>query len=151
MTPPEPPVTNAPIALRIHDGGQSLPEDAEPIVAAWLRANRINPGQVSIHHPVSVLTVPASGGDFLMQVVVFHQYYIGPDGERELNFLTGEAVAFQRTVPMTVAYPQTPPAEQPPATQATTSDTANQGHAPDTPEDPEQPPSGSDGEGEADR
>lgn len=106
-------MTNAPIALRIHDGTGSLPEEAQPLIVKWLRANRINPDQVSITHPVTVLTVPYGAGveddtDWLMQIIVFHQFYVGPDGDREMDLLTRQPVCFQRTVPLAVAFP-TPP------------------------------------------
>lgn len=108
-------MTNAPIALRIHDGHGPVPEEVQALVAQWLRANRINPDQVSVQHPITVLTVPYAsdtdegGTSWLVQIIVFHQFYVGPDGAREDNLLTRRPVAFERTVPLTVAFPN--PAE----------------------------------------
>lgn len=108
-------MTDAPIALRIHDGHGSLPEEVQPLVAQWLRANRINPDQVSVQHPLTVLTVPYApatedGTSWLVQIIVFHQFYVGPDGAREDDLLTHRPVCFQRTVPLTVAFPTPTPA-----------------------------------------
>ena len=106
-------MSNAPIALAVHDGNGPLPDHLREIVPAWLRANRINPDQVSGQHPIHVLTLPyqppTDQDGWLLQVVVFHQYYVGPDGEQEKNLLTGGLACFQRTVPLTVAFPQLAP------------------------------------------
>jgi hypothetical protein len=105
----------APIALAVHDGNGPLPEHLREIVPAWLRANRVNPDQVSGQHPIHVLTLPYQRPDgeegLLVQVVVFHQYYVGPDGEQERNLLTGRLACFERTVPLTVAFPSLAPAD----------------------------------------
>lgn len=108
-------MTNAPIALRIHDGHGPVPDEVLPLVAHWLRANRINPDQVSVQHPITVLTVPYASdteeAGWLLQIIVFHQFYVGPDGAREDNLLTHRPVTFERTVPLTVAFPNSPAAD----------------------------------------
>jgi len=98
------------LAVAVHNGSGPLPEHLTPLVTRWLKANRINPDQVSSAHPLTILTVPyGPGGDddtgWLMQIIVFHQFYVGPDGDRELDLLTRQTVCFQRTVPLAVAFP----------------------------------------------
>jgi len=125
MTPPdtalEPSVPDAPattpLAVIVHDGNGPLPDDTGQMVIHWLKANRINPAQVAIQHPIMVLPVPVPDTDgtvYLIQAIAFHQFYVGPDGEHEDNLLTRRSVCFQRTVPLTVAFPVLPaPDEQP--------------------------------------
>jgi hypothetical protein len=112
-------VTAAPIAVTVHDGRSPIPEDRQPLIAQWLTMNRVNPEQVSASHPISVLTVPfrppSDDEPWLIQVIVFHQHYVGPDGGRERNFLTHDAVCFQRTVPLNVPFPTEQPNEAPAA------------------------------------
>lgn len=116
-TVPDAPAETSPLAVIVHDGNGPLPETTEQLVIHWLKANRINPAQVAIQHPILVLPVPVPGDDekaYLVQVIAFHQFYVGPDGDHENNLLTRRAVCFQRTVPLTVAFPTLPaPAEQP--------------------------------------
>lgn len=113
---PDAPAETAPLAVIVHDGNGPLPEDTEQLVIHWLKANRINPAQVAIQHPIMVLPVPvpdADGTVYLIQAIAFHQFYVGPDGDHEDNLLTRSVVSFQRTVPLTVAFPVLPaPAEQ---------------------------------------
>jgi hypothetical protein len=113
-------VTDAPIALTVHNGHSAIPEEQQRLIGQWLAANRINPDQVSAGHPITVLTVPHQpptydGTQWLLQIIVFHQFYVGPDGAREIDFLTRQPVCFQRTVPLTVAYPTPSAAEETPA------------------------------------
>ena len=107
------PTQNTPVALTVHDGHGTLPTERRQLIGEWLAANRINADQVSADHPVSVLTVPYQpptddGTPWLLQIIVFHQFYVGPDGAREHDFLTRKPVTFQRTVPLTVPFPATP-------------------------------------------
>ena len=108
-------MSNAPIALTVHDGNGPLPDHLREVVPAWLRANRINPDQVSGQHPIHVLTLPYQQPDgeegWMVQVIVFHQYYVGPDGQQEKNLLSGRLACFERTVPLTVAFPSLAPAD----------------------------------------
>lgn len=106
-------MTDAPIALTVHDGHSNLPPERQKLIAEWLRANRTNPGQVCADQPIIVLTVPYQpatddGTSWLIQIIAFHQFYVGPDGAREENFLTRTAVSFQRTVPLITPFPATP-------------------------------------------
>ncbi|GHJ34360.1 hypothetical protein TPA0910_87930 [Streptomyces hygroscopicus subsp. sporocinereus] len=62
--------------------------------------------------PIYVLAVAngtiQGGVPWMIDVIVFHQYYEHPDGTRELNFITREAIAFQRTVPLQIPFPTDP-------------------------------------------
>ncbi|NUS82792.1 MAG: hypothetical protein HOY75_08560 [Streptomyces sp.] len=118
-TAPKPPAPDAhaegpaaPLAVTVHDGYGPLPEHIEQLVIHWLRANRINPAQISIQHPILILPVPVpasdGGASYLIQVIAFHQFYVGPDGDNENNLLTHRPVVFQRTVPLIVALPDLP-------------------------------------------
>jgi hypothetical protein len=105
-------VTDAPIALTAHDGRSQMPEWRQRLLGDWLTANRTNPGQISSEHPIQVLTVPYEppdgGTGWLIQIIVFHQFYVGPDGAREQDLLTRKLVTFQRTVPLIVPFPTAP-------------------------------------------
>lgn len=79
-------------------------------IQEWLKANGIAPRLVAVNRPVYVLPVPSGttiqgGVPWLIDVIVFHEYYENPDGRREQNLITREAVMFQRTVPLTVPFP----------------------------------------------
>jgi len=107
-------VTDAP-AYTVHDGSSRLPEWRRKLIAAWLTANDIAPGDVSADHPISILTVPFrppesadDGGPWLVQVIVLHQYFTRSDGAKEQNLLTRRAVTFQRTVPLKTPFPADP-------------------------------------------
>jgi hypothetical protein len=103
-----------PIAYTVHDGHSRLPNWRRQLIAAWLTANDIEPGDVSADHAISVLTVPfrpeetAGGGPWQVQVIVLHQYYTRPDGTKEQNLITRKAVTFQRTVPLKTPFPADP-------------------------------------------
>jgi hypothetical protein len=81
-------------------------------IQEWLKANGIDPRLVAVNRPVYVLPVPngtiQGGVPWLIDVIVFHEYYENPDGHRERNFITNEAVMFQRTVPLQVPFPADP-------------------------------------------
>lgn len=103
-------MTDAPIALTVHDGHSTLPIPQQQLVVGWLAAHGIDADQVSADHVITVLTVPYrppadDGTPWLIQIIVFHQMYVGPDGARELDLLSRKPVAFQRTVPLTVPFP----------------------------------------------
>lgn len=78
-------------------------------IQKWLKANGIDPRLVAVNRPVYVLPVQngtiQGGVPWLIDVIVFHEYYEHPDGSRERNFITNEAVMFQRTVPLAVPFP----------------------------------------------
>jgi hypothetical protein len=96
----------------IHGGYRAPDEEHRERIAAWLEANGIDPCQVCATRPVYVLAVPngtmMAGRPWIIDVIVFHQYYENPDGRRERNLISGEAVAFQRTVPLNVPFPDGP-------------------------------------------
>lgn len=81
-------------------------------IQEWLRVNGIDPRLVAVNRPVYVLPVQngtiEGGVPWLIDVIVFHEYYENSDGHRERNFFTNEAVMFQRTVPLTVPFPADP-------------------------------------------
>lgn len=78
-------------------------------IQEWLKANGIDPRLVAVNRPVYVLPVQngtiQGGVPWLIDVIVFHEYYEAPDGHRERDFITNEAVMFQRTVPLAVPFP----------------------------------------------
>jgi hypothetical protein len=96
----------------VHAGYGVPTEERRQLIVAWLEANGIDPQQVVSTRPVFVLAVPngtvKGGVPWLIDVIVFHQYYEHPDGHREVNLITREAVAFQRTVPLQVPFPADP-------------------------------------------
>lgn len=81
-------------------------------IQEWLKANGIDPRLVAVNRPVYVLPVQngtiQGGVPWLIDVIIFHQYYENPDGHRERNSITNEAVMFQRTVPLQVPFPADP-------------------------------------------
>ncbi|MFE6412551.1 hypothetical protein ACFVOR_37090 [Streptomyces sp. NPDC057837] len=107
-------MTNAPIALTVHDGHGMPPNWRRELIAAWLTANDVDPNNVSPHHPISVLTVPfrpaetSDGGPWMLQVIVLHQYYVNANGAKEQDLITRKPVLFQRTVPLKVPFPPEP-------------------------------------------
>jgi hypothetical protein len=107
-------VTDAPIAYTVHDGRGTPPKWRLKLIAAWLTANDVDPGNVSADHPITVLTVPfrpeeaADGGPWQIQVIALHQHFVRPDGKKEQNLLTRRPVDFQRTIPLKVAFPPEP-------------------------------------------
>jgi hypothetical protein len=88
------------------------PESTRRRINAWLEANGIDPCLVLPQRPIYVLAVAngtiQGGIPWLIDTIVFHQYFEHPDGTRELNFITHEAVSFQRTVPLQVPFPTDP-------------------------------------------
>jgi hypothetical protein len=98
-----------PDAQTVHTGhGVPYPERQRRI-NAWLTANGIDPNLVVATRPVYVLALPngtINGGiPWLIDVIVFHQFYVNPNGARERDFIAGDAVMFQRTVPLQVPFP----------------------------------------------
>lgn len=81
-------------------------------IQEWLKTNGIDPRLVAVNRPVYVLPVQngtiQGGVPWLIDVIVFHEYYEHPNGTRERNFITDEAVMFQRTVPLAVPFPPDP-------------------------------------------
>jgi hypothetical protein len=101
-----------PEAQSIHTG-HGLPDWPRlKRIQEWLKANGIDPRLVAVHRPVYVLPVPngtiQGGVPWLIDVIIFHEYYENSDGHRERNFITNEAVMFQRTVPLQVPFPADP-------------------------------------------
>lgn len=96
-------------AHTVHPGNGVPPDSRRARINAWLEANGINPCHVVADRPIYVLAVAngtiQGGVPWLVDVIVFHQYYEHPDGTRELNFITREAVSFQRTVPLQTPFP----------------------------------------------
>lgn len=96
-------------AQTVHPGYGRPSETTRRRINAWLEANGIDPRLVLADRPIYVLAVAngtiQGGLPWLIDVVVFHQYFEHPDGTRELNFITREAVSFQRTVPLQVPFP----------------------------------------------
>ena len=94
----------------VHSGGTLTGERRERI-QQWLRANGIDPSPVSTTAPVFVLAVPDLGsfypdtGPWLIQVIVFTQFHVNPNGSKEINYLTRDPVRYQRTVPLRVPFP----------------------------------------------
>ncbi|WP_154686151.1 hypothetical protein [Streptomyces himastatinicus] len=99
-------------AQTVHSGHGVPSETTLWRINAWLEANGIDPCLVLAERPIYVLAVAngtiQGGLPWLIDVIVFHQYYEHPDGTRELNFITHEAVSFQRTVPLQVPFPADP-------------------------------------------
>ena len=94
----------APDAQTVHPG-HGIPEDEQRRrICSWLRANNIDPDDVAVTRPIYVLALPngtiKGGLPWLLDVIVFHQFYRNADGSREHDFITGDAVMFQRTVPL---------------------------------------------------
>jgi len=106
-------MTDAPIALTVHPGGGVPALWRRKLIAEWLTANDVDPLQVSADDPITVLTVPfrspeANGEDpWLIQVIVFRQYYLNEQGSKEQDLISRRAVDFQRTVPLAVPFPAT--------------------------------------------
>ncbi|MFK8851251.1 hypothetical protein [Streptomyces sp. Ac-502] len=88
-------------------------EDLRQKICTWLTANGIDPNNVA-PAPIYVLSVPrlhtATSGEeaWTIDVIVFTEYYRNSDGTREVNFLTGEPVTCQRTVPLQHPWDPTP-------------------------------------------
>lgn len=99
-------------AQTVHPGHGVPSESTRRRINAWLEANGIDPRLVMANRPIYVLAVPfgtiQGGLPWLVDVVVFHQYYEHPDGHREQNLITHEAVTFQRTVPLKTPFPADP-------------------------------------------
>jgi hypothetical protein len=99
-------------AQTVHPGNGVPREATRQRINAWLEANGIDPCHVVADRPIYVLAVAngtiQGGVPWLTDVIVFHQYYEHPDGTRELNFITREAVSFQRTVPLQTPFPTDP-------------------------------------------
>lgn len=98
-----------PDAETIH-GGYGIPYGPRlQRIQKWLKDNGIDPLQVASHRPVYVLAVQdgtiQGGVPWMVDVIVFHQYYENAAGYREQNFITRESVMFQRTVPLIVPFP----------------------------------------------
>lgn len=102
-------MTDAPLAYTVHPGGRTIAPEQQQALARWLPANGINPNLVSVAAPITVLPVPhgqgPDGDPWLIQVIVFRQFHVDHTGVNEHNLITGEPVAFQRTVPLQVPYP----------------------------------------------
>ncbi|MFF0009591.1 hypothetical protein ACFYQT_40055 [Streptomyces tibetensis] len=101
-----------PDAHAVHTG-HGLPDGPRlKRIQGWLTANGIDPRRVVARRPVYVLPVPngtiQGGLPWLIDVIVFHEYYENPEGNREQNFITNDAVMFQRTVPLKVPFPADP-------------------------------------------
>lgn len=105
-------MTGRPVAQTLHTGSGIPAEERRQSLVGWLTANGINPDLVAVNSPITVLTVPfrpeSDTEPWLVQVIVFTQYHVNPDGTREQNLITREAVTFQRTVPLTVPFPADP-------------------------------------------
>jgi hypothetical protein len=99
-------------AQTVHPGHGVPVESTRRRINTWLEANGIDPRLVLAERPIYVLAVAngtiQGGLPWLIDVIVFHQYYEHPDGTRELDFITHEAVSFQRTVPLRVPFPTDP-------------------------------------------
>lgn len=99
-------------AQTMHPGHGVPSEPTRRRINAWLVANGIDPRLVLAERPIYVLAVAngtiQGGLPWLIDVIVFHQYFEHPDGTRELNFITREAVSFQRTVPLQIPFPTDP-------------------------------------------
>ncbi|MCI3279095.1 hypothetical protein [Streptomyces cylindrosporus] len=104
-------MTDAPLAYTVHPGGPLASEELQHALTQWLRANGINPSLVSVDAPISVLPLPHPGPDgqtWLIQVIVLEQFHIDHLGAKEINLITGRPVTFQRTIPLTVPFPNQP-------------------------------------------
>ncbi|MFF1358753.1 hypothetical protein [Streptomyces sp. NPDC058297] len=101
-----------PIAVTVHNGRGVPPAWRRDLIAEWLTANGIDPADVHAEAPISILTVPytpsSEDGSWFLKVIVFTQLYVNADGAKEINFLTHEPVAFQRTVPLRTPFPADP-------------------------------------------
>jgi hypothetical protein len=102
-----------PDAQTVHTGhGIPYPERQRRI-NTWLTANGIDPNLVVATRPIYVLALPngtINGGiPWLIDVIVFHQFYVNPNGARERDFIAGDDVMFQRTVPLQVPFPTDDP------------------------------------------
>ena len=98
-----------PDAHTVHPG-HGLPDGPRlRRIRQWLTANGIDPGRVAVNRPVYVLALPngtiQGGLPWLIDVIVFHEYYQNSEGHRERNFITGDAVMVQRTVPLQIPFP----------------------------------------------
>ncbi|MFI8792561.1 hypothetical protein [Streptomyces sp. NPDC055105] len=104
-----------PIAVTVHNGRGVPPAWHRDLIAAWLTANGIDPADVHAEAPIRVITVPytpsSDDGSWYLKVIVFTQLYVNADGAKEVNFLTHEPVAFQRTVPVRTPFPADPTAD----------------------------------------
>jgi hypothetical protein len=98
----------SPDAQTVHTGHGVPPNEQRLRINAWLEANGIDPQQVVANRPIYVLALPngvINGGvPWLIDVIVFHQFYERPDGVKERNFITQDAAMFQRTVPLRVPF-----------------------------------------------
>jgi len=105
----------APIAYAVHPGGDIPTGQHQQTLAAWLTANGINPNLVAAANPITVLPIPyeAQGDDgpWMVQVIVFSQFYMREDGTKEHNLITRQPVTFQRTVLLRVPFPTGPTAD----------------------------------------
>ncbi|WP_045562744.1 hypothetical protein [Streptomyces sp. FxanaA7] len=98
-----------PDAQTVHPGHGVQTGEQRLRINAWLEANGIDPNKVVANRPIYVLALPngvINGGlPWLIDLIVFHEFYVRPDGAKERNFITGDAVMFQRTVPLQVPFP----------------------------------------------
>jgi hypothetical protein len=101
-----------PDAQTVHPGHAIPHEDLRQRICAWLEANDITPDDVVATRPIYVLAVAngtiQGGLPLLIDVIVFHEFYRNADGARERDFINGDAVMFQRTVPLQVPFPTGP-------------------------------------------
>ena len=101
-----------PDAHTVHPGNGVPYPARQKRINTWLRANGIDPELVVATRPIYVLALPSgtiNGGlPWLIDVIVFHEFYRRPDGAKERNLVTDEAVMFQRTVPLAVPFPADP-------------------------------------------
>jgi hypothetical protein len=109
----------APLAYAVHPGGDIPTGQNQQTIAAWMTANGINPNLVAAVNPITVLPIPYEDqgdgeGPWLVQMIVFSQFYMREDGTKDHNHLTRQPVTFQRTVPLRVPFPAAPMAEDSP-------------------------------------
>lgn len=106
---------SAPLAYTVHPGGRLPDGPTQQALAQWLPANGINPNLVSADAPITVLPVPYQSpdadGPWMIQVIVFHQVHVDHTGATEQNLITLRPVAFQRTVPLRIPFPDAPAPE----------------------------------------
>ncbi|MDX2658367.1 hypothetical protein PV402_39975 [Streptomyces scabiei] len=101
-----------PDAQTVHPGHGIPPSEQRLRINAWLEANGIDPAKVVSTRPIYVLALPTGiingGVPWLLDVIVFHQFFADPSGAREQNFITGDAAMVQRTVPLRVPFQISP-------------------------------------------
>jgi len=68
-----------------------LNEEQRERIGAWLRANEINPADVT----TGPITIEERGS---LTLICFTEYYQRSDGQREINYHTMEAAQVERTV-----------------------------------------------------